>query len=124
MAKGKPKMKEADGSGEHGCIPQPPAPPTNNFIPPRVVDCHGVTMEEFAPLLRSLANAYLTTPVLDSTGLNRRRTEAMPPASRDRHNPGSAVGLGRVPTLRVRNPIPSRPCATTDLDEVSNNRKV
>ncbi len=69
MGRGKPKMKEADGSGDTGCQRQPPPPPSPGFIPPGVVSCHGLSMEEFAPQLRSLAGTYLTGPVLDSTGL-------------------------------------------------------
>jgi uncharacterized protein (TIGR03435 family) len=70
MGKGKHKLKEADGSGEHGCEPQPLGPPTSaSSLPPWVISCRGVTMEEFAPLLRSFAGDYLTGPVLDSTGL-------------------------------------------------------
>jgi uncharacterized protein (TIGR03435 family) len=68
--KGKHKLKEAGGSGEHGCQAQPLGPPGPNFsLPPRVISCHSVTMEEFALLLRSFAGDYLTGPVLDSTGL-------------------------------------------------------
>ncbi len=63
--KGKPKLKEADGSGERGCQPQPPQPPGGD----RVVFCHNVTMDEFASTLRQLGGAYLSSPVLNSTGL-------------------------------------------------------
>jgi uncharacterized protein (TIGR03435 family) len=69
MGKGKHKLKTADGSGESGCVRQPPPPPNPDFIPPGVIFCRGVTMEEFAPLLRALGGGYLNGPVLDSTGL-------------------------------------------------------
>jgi uncharacterized protein (TIGR03435 family) len=70
LGKGKPKLKEADGSGEPGCQPQPLPPPSADFIPPQVVSCHNITLETFAPTLRRMAGEYLTGPVLDSTGLN------------------------------------------------------
>jgi uncharacterized protein (TIGR03435 family) len=66
--KGKPKLREADGSGEPGCQDQL-LPPSPNFIPPLVAACHNITMEAFAPTLRRMAGEYLTGPVLDSTGL-------------------------------------------------------
>ena len=69
QGKGKPKLKAADGSGEPGCVAQPPPPPSPDVIPNFVYSCHNVTMEEFAPQLHGLAFEYLTGPVLDSTGL-------------------------------------------------------
>ncbi len=68
MGKGKPKMKESDGSGSGGCqgVPQTAAPGT---VPYAVVSCHNTTMEDFAWNLRFMAGAYIDKPVLDSTGL-------------------------------------------------------
>jgi uncharacterized protein (TIGR03435 family) len=67
--KGKPKMKEADPSGDSGCQfqPQPPARP--GFDPPVVVSCRNVTMAEFAVTLRGLDSRYLTGPLADQTEL-------------------------------------------------------
>ncbi len=65
---GKPKLKQADGSGESGCEPQ-----QQNFTPGTIsyitVSCHNVTMEAFAQTLRQFAGGYLNNPVVDSTGL-------------------------------------------------------
>jgi len=68
VGKGKPKMKEADGSGSTGCqgVPQKAEPGT---VPSAMVTCHNMTMEEFAPNLRGMAGAYMTSPVVDSTDL-------------------------------------------------------
>jgi len=68
LGKGKPKLKEADGSGNAGCqgVPQNPQPGT---IPNAIVNCRGVTMEVFARTLPQMAGAYITTTVLDQTGL-------------------------------------------------------
>jgi uncharacterized protein (TIGR03435 family) len=83
IGKGKPKLKEADGSGETGCKfmisalppPTPPAPgapapaialPTFNYT------CRNVTMAAFAEQMRTMPSAqeFLgTSPVLDRTGL-------------------------------------------------------
>ncbi len=79
VGKGKPKLKEADGSGEPGCQPQPPPPRSPGSIPVNAVSCRNVTMEEFAPMLRQMVqefgptlgqtDGYLPGPVLNSTGL-------------------------------------------------------
>jgi uncharacterized protein (TIGR03435 family) len=68
VGKGKPKMKESDGSGNSGCqgVPQTPAPGT---VPYAVASCHNMTMAAFAENLRYMAGAYIDKPVLDSTGL-------------------------------------------------------
>jgi uncharacterized protein (TIGR03435 family) len=68
LGKGKPKLKEADGSGNTGCQGQPQTPQPG-VIPYAMVSCHNMTMEAFAPTLHGLAGAYLTSPVVDSTGL-------------------------------------------------------
>jgi uncharacterized protein (TIGR03435 family) len=66
--KGKPKLKEAEGSGDADCkyVDQHPAPGT---IPSIVFTCHHTTIEEFARNVHQWAGGYLTDPVVDSTGL-------------------------------------------------------
>ncbi len=67
--KGKPKMKEASGSGQSGCqgVPQNPAAGT---VPYQVVSCHSVTMAAFAGILDDWGGGtYLPDPVVDQTGL-------------------------------------------------------
>jgi len=68
LGKGKPKLKEAEGSGNSGCQPvqQNPQPGT---IPNAMMACRNMTMEAFALNLRFMAGAYITTNVVDSTGL-------------------------------------------------------
>jgi uncharacterized protein (TIGR03435 family) len=68
LGKGKPKIKESAGSGPPGCqgVPQNPQP---GVIPYNVVSCHNMTMEVFAQNLRGMAGGYLTSPVIDQTGL-------------------------------------------------------
>jgi uncharacterized protein (TIGR03435 family) len=68
VGKGKPKMKEADGSGEPGCQGQP-APPSPDTIPLQVFSCRNMTMAAFAAFLLRQAPSYLTSPVLDSTAI-------------------------------------------------------
>ena len=67
LGKDKHKLKEATGPGS-GCQgtppPQPPPP-----VPMLNGSCRGVTMEQFAQLLRQIGNGYITTPVQDQTGL-------------------------------------------------------
>jgi uncharacterized protein (TIGR03435 family) len=68
---GKHKMTPASGSGPGSCQPVPPAQPPQPGGPPpmQVVQCKGVTMAVFAPLLRQMAGAYVTAPVADQTAL-------------------------------------------------------
>jgi uncharacterized protein (TIGR03435 family) len=65
MGKGKPKLKQADGSGPSGCrrVPQAPDASTN------AVECRGLTMEAFVQQLHGAAGDYLTNPVVDESGL-------------------------------------------------------
>jgi uncharacterized protein (TIGR03435 family) len=68
LGKGKPKLKEAEGSGKNGCQFQPQKfePGT---VPSAWFSCHNTTMEAFAQTLRQIARDYLTNPVVDSTEL-------------------------------------------------------
>jgi uncharacterized protein (TIGR03435 family) len=67
---GKPKLKEADGSGAPGCqFQQPPGPPEPGKFPYIVYFCRSVTMEAFATQVHQMAGGYLTSPVVDTTGL-------------------------------------------------------
>jgi uncharacterized protein (TIGR03435 family) len=70
MGKGKPKLKEPDGSGEPGCriLPQP-GPPDPNVIPYNNVSCRNASMDVFVPMIHAFANGYLTNPLVDQTGL-------------------------------------------------------
>lgn len=62
VGKGKLKLKRGDGSGNTGCRPQP----QRNMV---VYTCRNITMEAFAQRLPQMARAYITNPVVDSTGL-------------------------------------------------------
>ena len=67
LGKEKHKLKEAKEPGG-GCqqspAPQPPPP-----VPVNRGTCHGVTMDEFARLLRDIGGGYVTGPVTNQTGL-------------------------------------------------------
>jgi uncharacterized protein (TIGR03435 family) len=65
---GKPKMKEGAGPGT-GCQGQPQPPPEPGVIPTQLGICRGVTMAAFAEVLPRAAGAYITSPVVDETGL-------------------------------------------------------
>ena len=69
LGKGKPKLKEAAGSGPPNSCQGVPQTPQPGVIGYNVVSCHNMTMESFAQNVRGMANAYLTNPVIDSTGL-------------------------------------------------------
>src|SRR5215831_7260351 len=66
--KGKPKLKESEGSAASGCQGQPQTPQPG-VIPYALVTCHNRTMEQFAQDLHNMAGGYLTDPVVDQTGL-------------------------------------------------------
>lgn len=67
LGKDKHKLKEAQGPGA-GCQgsppPQPPPP-----VPITRGTCRGVSMDQFAQLLRQIANGYVNGPILNQTGL-------------------------------------------------------
>ncbi len=69
LGKGKPKLKESEGSGNTGCQRQQ----TSQTGPMRYAQfaCRHITMHDFAERLRQMARDYLTNPVVDSTGLER-----------------------------------------------------
>lgn len=68
IGKGKPKLKEADGDGPSTCQGEPQIQEPG-VIPYNVVNCRNITMKDFAAQIRGMANAYLTSTVLDSTDL-------------------------------------------------------
>jgi uncharacterized protein (TIGR03435 family) len=70
LGKGKPKLKEADGSGAPGCqFQQPSGPPEPGKVNYISYSCHSMTMETFATQVHQMAGGYLTSPVVDATGL-------------------------------------------------------
>lgn len=71
LGRGKPKLKQSEGTGAPGCQSPPnQAPPEPGVIRNAVVQCHNMTMEKFAPQLRGMAGAYLgANPIVNQTGL-------------------------------------------------------
>jgi len=69
--KGKPNLKEAvEGGGAPGCSPEyPQGPPPAGTIPMLTVNCHSVTLQAFGDAIHNFAGGYLTSPVVDATGL-------------------------------------------------------
>jgi uncharacterized protein (TIGR03435 family) len=68
-----PKMKKADPLNRTGCKegpgPDGKDPRIANPLLGRLLTCQNMTMAQFAEQLQFLANGYVFTPVLDSTGL-------------------------------------------------------
>jgi uncharacterized protein (TIGR03435 family) len=74
MTAPKPKMKKADPAARTGCKEGPPTlvkmdPRNTNPVLGRLLTCTNVTMAYFADQLQYLANGYVHSAVLDSTGL-------------------------------------------------------
>ena len=71
----KPKLQKADPESRTGCAEPPPGvadskdPRVANPVLSRYLTCHNMTIAQLAEQLPSLANGYVQTPVLDSTGL-------------------------------------------------------
>jgi uncharacterized protein (TIGR03435 family) len=65
-ATAKPKLKEADGSGDTGCKQAPVSPGVVRY------SCRNMTMTAFAAGLRSMAGVPLDGPVIDQTGIAGR----------------------------------------------------
>jgi len=66
--KGAPKLQLGDVSGGAGCQLHLP-PKTPDLVTDNVYVCRNMTMEAFASTLHGLATSYLTSPVVDFTGL-------------------------------------------------------
>jgi uncharacterized protein (TIGR03435 family) len=66
VGKEKHKLKEAAGPGA-GCQGNPP--PTPPPVPINIGSCKGVSMDQFAALLRQVAGGYINAPVQNKTGL-------------------------------------------------------
>ena len=68
---GKGNLKASDASNPSGCeSPQQQTPQqTASGVGYNMVSCHNMTMAEFASNVHDMAGAYLTSPVIDSTGL-------------------------------------------------------
>ena len=69
-----PKMKKADPASRTRCIEGPPMMSKNdprdaNPVLGRLLTCQNITMKQFAEQLQFVANGYIHSPVLDSTGL-------------------------------------------------------
>ena len=71
VGKGKPNLRESDGSSDPGCRPSESQPkPAPGTIPIIMATCHNMTMERFAQVLHSImGGGYQASPVVDSTGL-------------------------------------------------------
>jgi len=67
--KGRPKLRESEGSGSARCQAQPQKSEAGTPPPYFVVSCHHMTMEAFAQQLRQMAGDYVTNPVVNSTVL-------------------------------------------------------
>ena len=67
--KGPHKMKPASGDVSLGCQPAPVAPPAPGVAPMNEAACRGVSMASFALVIRGMAGNYITSPVVDKTGL-------------------------------------------------------
>jgi uncharacterized protein (TIGR03435 family) len=73
LGKGKPKLKESNGSGEPRCpwqyVRVPNAIPNEPSITLIRLSCHNMTMEGFVAQLGTLASGYVANSVVDLTGL-------------------------------------------------------
>ena len=70
LGKGAPKMKQSDETEKSSCgsSPSQAATPPGG-VPLNYVSCHNLTADQIAQNLHDMANAYLTNPVVNSTGL-------------------------------------------------------
>ena len=73
LTAGKPKLQKADPAGRTGCHEGPGAdgkdPRIATPVLSRLLACQNMTIAQLAEQLPNLANGYVHTPVLDSTGL-------------------------------------------------------
>jgi uncharacterized protein (TIGR03435 family) len=73
LTAGKPKLQKADPANRTSCHEGPGAdskdPRVATPVLSRLLTCQNMTIAQFAEQLPNLANGYVHTPVLDSTGL-------------------------------------------------------
>lgn len=69
MGKGAPKIKAGDAAGAGGCQLHQLPVNTPGLVTDNMYQCRNITMEAFASTLHGLATSYLTSPVVDFTGL-------------------------------------------------------
>jgi uncharacterized protein (TIGR03435 family) len=70
VGKGKPKLKEADAASSTGCQATAGQPqPTAGGVSYIMITCTNMSMEVFAQQIHQMAGGYLTSPVVDQTGL-------------------------------------------------------
>lgn len=70
IAKGGPKLKQGDDSGQYGCHKTPDAPASpSGAVPLNYVTCHNMTLDEIAAQLYNMAGGYVDNPVVNSTGI-------------------------------------------------------
>jgi uncharacterized protein (TIGR03435 family) len=72
LGKGKPKLKEAAGSGNSGCQVPPYQAAAPGVVRNTALACHGLTMESFVSRLRPMMSNPATAenkPVVNKTGL-------------------------------------------------------
>ena len=67
-SKGKPKLKEAEGTDPGNCVPGQ-NPPQPGVTPMLEMHCKNVSMEIFARMLRAFGGPYFDHPVVDQTNL-------------------------------------------------------
>ena len=63
------KLKEARAGAATPCRPAPQGPPQAGATPMVAAECRGTSMDDLAGQLRSMAGAYVTQPVVNTTGL-------------------------------------------------------
>ena len=68
--KGKPKLRDADPSGQGNCTPGDPRPPQPGVAFMQEMHCRNVTMEGFANFLRGYGGPYFDQPVVNKTGID------------------------------------------------------
>ncbi|HTA42864.1 MAG TPA: TIGR03435 family protein [Bryobacteraceae bacterium] len=68
--KGKPKIKEADGSGQGNCTPGDPRAQQPGVTFMQEMHCRNVTLDVFANFLRGYAGPYFDQPVVNKTGID------------------------------------------------------
>ncbi len=69
---GTPKLKAGSAPADPKtppCAPPQVTQQTSTSVPFSALSCHGVTMEAFADVLRNWGSGYITTRVVDQTGL-------------------------------------------------------
>jgi uncharacterized protein (TIGR03435 family) len=114
----KPKMQKSDPATRTKCKdgpgPDGKDPRDKNAALSRIYTCQGITMTQFAEKLKTLAQDYIHSPVLDGTGLEGRYDFTLAFSFNGVLQMSGRGGRGAEPGQLAPSPLPDPSAAASD----------